>query len=308
MSPTVSINLCCYNGEKYLEETLQSIFAQTFKDWELVVINDGSTDSTEEIIKSHMNEGWPIVYHYQTNAGLSAARNKALELSSGSYIAFIDQDDLWLPEKLEKQVPLFADEQVGLVHSDTLFFKDDKVLAQPFRKTKPPQGLIFRELLVNYQISLETVMVRMEALKSLDEWFDENLALIEERDVFVRLAYRWQIAFADQVLGKWRVHESSSTHKRFGQFATENELLLEKLERRIPNFHLDYEPEIEMLRDRIAFQRGVGLFMEGKATLAREHLCRIRSRRKKYFLAYLMTFFPSSWSSFFEDLYWRFLR
>src|SRR5207249_8047170 len=102
--PKVSINLCCYNGEQFLEETLQSIFLQTYKEWELVVVNDGSTDSTERIIKSYTAAGKPIVYHYQENAGLGSARNKALQLSSGRYSALIDHDDTWLSEELENQV------------------------------------------------------------------------------------------------------------------------------------------------------------------------------------------------------------
>src|ERR671930_69372 len=118
MPHKVSINLCCYNGEKYLEETLQSIFHQTYKDWELVVVDDGSIDTTERIIKSHMAAGKLIMYHYQENAGLGSARNKALQLSRGSYIALIDQDDIWLPEKLEKQVRAFElDRALGRVYA-----------------------------------------------------------------------------------------------------------------------------------------------------------------------------------------------
>ena len=142
MPPKVSINLCCYNGEKYLEETLQSIFLQTYTDWELVVVNDGSTDSTERIIKSHKAAGKPIVYHYQENAGLGSARNKALQLSSGSYIALIDQDDIWLSEKLEKQVRAFeVDRLLGLVYSDTYYIdQDGKELGTAFKRSPPPEG------------------------------------------------------------------------------------------------------------------------------------------------------------------------
>ena len=105
--PTVSINLCCYNGEKYLREALDSIINQTYKDWELVIINDGSKDSTESIIYEYIKQGYPIVYHYQENHGLGYSRNEALKRSHGEYVAFIDHDDVWMPEKLEKQIPLF---------------------------------------------------------------------------------------------------------------------------------------------------------------------------------------------------------
>ena len=106
MNPKVSINLCCYNSEKYLRETLDSIVKQTYKDWELIIINDGSSDSTEAIIYEYIKQGYPIAYHYQRNKGLAFSRNKALELSQGKYVAFIDHDDLWLPDKLEKQASI----------------------------------------------------------------------------------------------------------------------------------------------------------------------------------------------------------
>src|SRR5438874_5550918 len=107
MNPTVSITLCCFNSERFLAETLRSIIDQTYKDWELVIINDGSTDSTESIIQTFIDRKWPIVYHSQQNAGLGRSRNKAVELSRGEFIALIDHDDLWEPEKLARQIPLF---------------------------------------------------------------------------------------------------------------------------------------------------------------------------------------------------------
>ena len=122
MNELVSINLCCYNGEAFLDETLHSICSQTYPNWELVIVNDGSTDGTEAIVEKYMNQGVPIIYHVQENQGLGASRNKALELSSGAFIAFIDQDDLWLPEKLEKQIMLFENPETGLVFCDVIFF------------------------------------------------------------------------------------------------------------------------------------------------------------------------------------------
>ena len=104
MNPRVSINLCCYNSERYLRETLDSIVSQTYKDWELIIINDGSSDATESIVSEFIKRGHPIVYHYQANKGLALSRNEALKRSRGEYIAFIDHDDLWMPEKLEKQI------------------------------------------------------------------------------------------------------------------------------------------------------------------------------------------------------------
>jgi len=137
MSPTLSINLCCYNSEKYLKETLESIFAQTYKDWELVVINDGSTDSTESIIKEYISQGYPISYCWQENRGLGYSRNEALKHSRGKYIAFIDHDDIWLPQKLEKQIPLFdRNPKTAIVASNAIQF-NEKGNNALFCKKKP---------------------------------------------------------------------------------------------------------------------------------------------------------------------------
>ena len=104
MTPLVSINLCCYNGARHLRETLDSIIAQTFKDWELVFINDGSTDATGSIIEDYIRRGHPIIYRSRENRGLGYSRNEAIRCSQGQYLAFVDADDLWMPEKLEKQI------------------------------------------------------------------------------------------------------------------------------------------------------------------------------------------------------------
>ena len=89
-----SINICCYNSSKFIKESIESILKQSFKDWEIVIINDGSTDNTEKIIFDYINSGYPIKYFYQKNAGYASARNKAIDLSEGKWIVILDHDDL----------------------------------------------------------------------------------------------------------------------------------------------------------------------------------------------------------------------
>ena len=125
--PRVSVNICCYNGGKYIAETISSVLAQTFTDFELVIVNDGSKDDTEGKILG-FNDG-RIKYVFQENRGLSATRNRALDLSKGEFIAILDQDDLWEPEKLELQLRVMdKNPGTGVVYSDALIIDENGVV------------------------------------------------------------------------------------------------------------------------------------------------------------------------------------
>ena len=210
MPPTVSINLCCYNSEKYLRETLDSIINQTYKDWELVIINDGSSDSTEAIICKYIKNGYPIIYHYQENKGIGASRNEALKLSNGEYIAFIDHDDTWIPGKLEKQVDLFhANPNFGLVYSDCYFVYPGgkRVLGSRFFNFK--RGHVFKEMLASNFIILSTAVVRKDALNEFGGFPDYKVA--EEFALFLKIAKENPVDFISEPLANYRYHEENAS-------------------------------------------------------------------------------------------------
>lgn len=211
MRPMVSINLCCFNSERYLEETLQSVFHQTYKNWELVIVNDGSTDTTEAIIKKHISEGWPIVYHFQANAGLSNARNKALELSCGRYIAFLDHDDVWLPEKLALQIPLLeARPDVAAAYSNaSVIDGQGNIIAERYNNDfKSRDGNIFEELLIEGDfINWQTVVIRRSVLDDIGKF--ESYRITEDYDMLLRCALNRTFFSMDQVLAKYRRHDQN---------------------------------------------------------------------------------------------------
>ena len=292
MPPTVSINLCCYNSEKYLEETLQSIFAQTYKDWELVVINDGSSDSTERIIYKHIAEGWPIVYHYQVNAGLGFSRNKAIELSQGEFIAFLDHDDLWMPQKLDKQIPLFEDSEVGLVYSDAIYFNEEGESHRLYQSRSYYAGSCFRKLLTDYFLCLQTVIIRKSTLELLTYWFDTEFNMCEDVDLFMRIGHNWKFAMINEPLAKWRVHSSSQTWKFGVKFSDEINVMLEKFEKIFPDFSAEYAHEIAFLRQQNAISKAIFMWRDGKNNDARRILLPLLHHRIKACMVFAFTFFP----------------
>lgn len=219
MNPKISINLCCYNSEKFLRATMQSIVSQTYKNWEVVVINDGSTDATESIIREFENLGYPINYQYQQNNGLSYSRNKAVDLSLGKYIAFIDHDDLWLPDKLEKQVNIINEEEedIGIVYSKALWFNDsgeEGELPYKYIGFDCPEGRIFEELLINDNfIPLSTALVLKDAYISVGG-VPTRYIQSEDYYLFVAVSYSYKVRCVQNICCKYRIHKDNNTARQ----------------------------------------------------------------------------------------------
>jgi glycosyltransferase involved in cell wall biosynthesis len=131
--PLVSVIIPAYNAEAFISRTLQSVISQTYKNIEILVVDDGSRDKTVEIVESFAQKDSRIILLKQPNSGVASARNLAIENSRGEYIAPIDADDIWYPQKLEKQVQcmLQGDISVGLVYAWSVFIdKEDKIIGQ----------------------------------------------------------------------------------------------------------------------------------------------------------------------------------
>lgn len=224
--PLVSILMNCYNGEQYLKEAVDSVLDQTYRNWELVFWDNQSTDRTAEIFKNYDD---PRLKYFRApeHTDLGGARARAWPHLSGEFVAVLDADDLWLPQKLERQVPLFDDPDVGLVISNTLFFNDRRAVPL-YRTTYPPTGWVTDRLLEDYFVSLETLVVRRAAVERLPRAFDPDFSFIADFDLVVRLSRIAKLALCPEVLAKWRVHGASDTWRRPRSFVEEKERWLRK--------------------------------------------------------------------------------
>ena len=283
MNPKVSINLCCYNSEKYLRETLDSIVGQTYKDWELIIINDGSSDATADIIGEYKGKGLPLVYHHQENKGLGYSRTEALKRSHGEYIAFIDHDDLWLPDKLASQVNVLEDHpEVDFVYSNYFAMKGTrKTLAT---RKRLPQGDVFERFLCHYPVAILTVMVRKKAIDRLDDFFDINLALAEEYDLFMRLLYRSQAIYLDKPTAVYRLHAGMNSFKSMGKWPDEIAYVLKKLGSLYPNLEHDYASAISSCKLEMEYARAKMFMEQGDLRSARRQIKPYKFITLKYFI------------------------
>lgn len=211
MAPRVSVNLCCWNSAKTLEETLASVWAQTYADYEVVAVDDGSTDQTPDILERHRRAGRPLIVHRQPNAGLGAARNKAEALSRGELLAIIDHDDVWEPRKLELQVPLFADPKVSFVGSDALYIDAaGRTLGRYSDRAPLRRGDVLRELTLYNFVPCAAAMVRRSAVARAGGWFKPDFRIAEEYELFLRLAEAGTFDYVPEPLVRIRVLPGSA--------------------------------------------------------------------------------------------------
>jgi glycosyltransferase involved in cell wall biosynthesis len=187
--PAVSVIIPTYNRAWIVQEAIRSVLAQTFSDYELIVVDDGSTDSTQSILTKFQDE---ITVIRQENTGVSAARNHGVNAARGELIAFLDSDDLWLPDKLAVQVEFFS------VNPDTLICQTDEIWIRNGLRINPkayhqkPSGDIFLPSLFLCLVSPSAVMMKKDFF-SLMGGFDESLPACEDYDLWLRIGCRYPV-------------------------------------------------------------------------------------------------------------------
>lgn len=288
--PAVSVVINCFNGEAYLREAIQSVYDQTYRNWEIVLFDNGSTDRTPDIARAFDDR--LRYYRSEMTIPLGAARTKALAFVKGEFIAFLDADDIWHKDKLAQQMPLFSDDEVGLVYCDVESFNDAGHRKRWSRRKPFARGFCFAELLANYFLVMSAVVIRKKALLTEKIWFREDFRMVEEADLFTRLAYRWKLDFVPSTLAYWRVHSESFTWQRYDLLAEETEAVLDNLCRVVPELALRFPAALRKKRAWIRRVRATFLWMSGRAGPARREILRGAPTPELIGL-YVVTFLPA---------------
>ena len=194
--PTVSVIIPTFNRDWCLRDAIDSVLAQTFIDFELIVVDDGSTDRTLEILSEY---GDRLRRIHQINRGVSAARNCGIGVSTGRLIAFLDSDDLWLPEKLAVQTAFFELNRSALICQTEELWIRNGMRVNPRKRHRKPSGLIFEPSLTLCLVSPSAVMVRRELFNEVG-LFDEVLPACEDYDLWLRVSCRIPIHLIDKEL------------------------------------------------------------------------------------------------------------
>lgn len=216
----VSVVIPTYNYARYVGNAIQSVLEQTVGDCEIVVVDDGSTDETADVVSRF---GSRVLYIFQPNRGLSAARNRGIQEASGKWIGFLDADDLWLPSKIERQfASLRGNDERVVLHSNA-FISDEsgkKSLCWQYQVSASLQkGLQVEDLLLRNWINVSTGLVARSVLLSIGG-FDERLLASEDWDLWLRLGLAgYQFVYVEEPLAIYRHHEANM-HKNVDRMRT----------------------------------------------------------------------------------------
>jgi len=196
-SPFFSVIIPTYNRRIFLEKAIQSVLCQTFCNFELIIIDDGSLDGTDEMVKTMKDHR--INYCYHQNKGVAFSKNRGIKKAKGEYIAFLDSDDRWNKEKLEKHYMLFENDKECLIsHTNEIWYKAGKILKQ-MPKHKKYSGHIFEKCLPLCAIGMSTAVVHSSVFEKIG-MFDESMPVCEDYDFWLRAACFYKIILVEDPL------------------------------------------------------------------------------------------------------------
>jgi glycosyltransferase involved in cell wall biosynthesis len=209
----VSVVIACYNGQSYVQAAVGSVLAQTYRDLELIVVDDGSTDDSVSLVAAVSDARVSVVA--QVNSGVAAARNRGAAAARGEYLAFLDQDDLWLPDKLRLQLERFRTcPEAGLVYSDCLLIAEDGTgIGRWSQRYRLLRGRIFEGLIVESVVPISTIMLRRALFEQVGGF--RSYRYVEDLDLILRVAEHHAIEVVDVPMAKYRLH-AESTSRRLG--------------------------------------------------------------------------------------------
>ena len=249
--PLVSIIMNCYNGEEYLAESLKSVLNQTYQNWELIFWDNISTDNSKKIFEKYKDKRFKY-FLAEKHSVLYHARNLAIQKTKGDFIAFLDTDDIWLKDKLSKQIQLFSDENIGLVYGNYWrynkinFFKKKRLSS--FKQL--PSGKITDILLKKYSVGMLTVVIRKKFIDDKKDIFDTNFDMLSDMDFILRFSKKYKFDCVQEPLAIYRQHEDQLQNKNIDKQVTQMSKWYEKIK-----LSKEFGPDkkLEMIKNRCKF-------------------------------------------------------
>lgn len=291
----VSVIIPCYNGERFIGEAIESVISQTHQNWELIVVDDGSTDSSKDIVRQYTTDRRIKLIEHRCNKGIPKTKNDGLSVAQGGYIAFLDQDDIWMPSKLELQLSRFESESnIGLVCAGMVFMDENmksRRIFTGFNDTN--QKELVKSLYWSPTNSSSIMMIKRECLSQVGT-FDENLVAWDDYELLMRIATQFRVRYVRRPLVRKRVYSvnanrkdshSSQAVRNESEKVFEHVLTLHPFLRRYKNFNEAWR----------FYSESIELLEQGEKDPARKKLRKSIERNPRYFRAkflYILSALP----------------
>lgn len=287
--PKVSVLMNCYNGEKYLKQAIDSVYSQTFTDWEIIFIDNCSTDNSAEIAKSY---GEKIKYYKtEQNIPLGAARNFGLKYCTGEFISFLDTDDIWLDSMLEEQLKAIESNNYALAYAGQIEINTSgEKIGQIIPVFK--EGNIFDKLLSQFDIPIVSTMLRRSSLEESKLNFDMNVSASEEYCLFMQLSVKNSFVVIPQALVKYRIHDGALTNKTISKWAEERRYTLNKIIAENNGVEEKFNAEFKEAFARATYYEAQYLVSIGHKFQAFKVLSKYAFLDKRYFVLSIILLFP----------------
>lgn len=225
----VSVVTPTYNRARFLPGAVASVLAQTYADFELIVVDDGSVDDTRKVLEPLMDDP-RVRYFYQENQGQSYARNQAIEQATGDFIAFLDSDDLWDPSKLETQLAILeANPDVDIVHGDEAMI-DEYGRVSSLDNMRRYSGSITRYLLADNSVSITTALVRRRCFDEMGG-FDTSVGVADDYELWLRFSAKYLFHYEPGIVASYRVMADQISSDKRRRFAANERIIRTFLER-----------------------------------------------------------------------------
>lgn len=293
--PKVSVIINCHNGEAYLNECLDSVLNQSFNDWEIIFWDNISTDKSLDIAKSYGSK--VRFFESEKLHSLGEARLLAIQEARGEFIAFLDTDDVWLSSHLSTQVS-FMENNTYLASYAGIQEIDEK--GQVIRNVIPEfsSGHQFSNILRQFEINVPTMMLHRSLVFDHGFLFNPSIRIVEEFELFLRIAVDHKIGVIDEVLAQYRVHDGGLTQSTSLTAAEERNRILAQLIAERPLVYEKYKDDFSAAFSRSAYYEARAYAERGDMLMARKVFRNYRYDNLVYFFIYLTFWLPkNAWKS-----------
>jgi len=295
MNSLVTIIMPAYNSQLYITDAIESVINQEYQEWELLVVDDCSTDKTKEIIEQFAKLDTRIRPMYSDQNGGSPAKAKNIALKSvinGRFIAFLDSDDLWDKKKLVQQIQFMEkNNHFALCYSGGYWIDNSGKILKKFMP-RYSNGKIIDELLAQYEINNQSVVINRDIVGEF--LFDESITIGEDYNIFMNIARKFPICSIKQYLISYRVHNQSITKQSLKRLSEGTEKTIKTLEN-IDSFAIEHQKALDLAKAKVSFYKSRYLMHEKRFSEARKLLKSFRFISMKYFILYILAFFPRIW-------------